>query len=106
IELVGDQTYLLVAKLTKTRSGPLAAFDRLELWVNPSPEDRDRQPDVVAHGRSFNSVRWVGVSTGKKTEPVDFIEFDELILGEDWQDVMPGGDALPEERIAQTSPTS
>lgn len=90
IELIGDKTYLIVARLSKTRSGPLASFDRLELWVDPTPDSIDSRPEVAAHGRGLNSVRWIGLTTGKKTEPADFIQFDELVLGESWQDVLPG----------------
>jgi hypothetical protein len=103
VELAGDRTYLIVARLTKTKPGALSPYDRLELWVDPDPKVAAAQPAAVVHARGFNSIRWVGFSTGKKTETSDFILIDELALGERWDDVIPGGIAKPLETPAAES---
>jgi hypothetical protein len=92
IELKGDRTYLLVARLAKTQPGPLGAFDRLELWVDPKPGDYLREPDAISLGRGSNTVGWVGFGTGKRTEADDTICVDELTLGQRWSDVVSGAD--------------
>lgn len=90
IEVRGNYTYLIVARISKTQPGPLGAYDHLELWVDPENGVQDA-PDAVAYGRGSNLIRWVGFATGRKTELNDFILVDELALGERWEDVVPGG---------------
>lgn len=87
VELEGDHTYLVVGKLSKTRPGFTNNFDRFELWVDPKPSDRG-SPLATARGRGVNTVRWLGFSTGKKTESQDRIWIDELVLADSWEDVL------------------
>lgn len=89
VEVVGDRTYLIVARISKTQPGPLSNFDHLELWVDPDGKT-SRPPDATAFGRGSNLIRWIGFSTGKKTEVSDFVLIDDLVIGERWEDVLPG----------------
>lgn len=99
-EFIGDETYLVVAKLSKSSDHPLAPFDRMELWIDPDKSASLPKPDASSEGRSINSVRWVGFSIGRRTEPQDFITVDELVLGETWSDV------LPDKEFSQSEITS
>jgi hypothetical protein len=101
VELAGNHTYLVVARLLKTQPGALSPYDRLELWIDPDPTAPMGEPAAVVHARGFNSIRWVGFSTGKKTEASDFVLIDEVALGERWEDVVPDGVASP-----KTSPAT
>ncbi|WP_425395232.1 DUF1553 domain-containing protein [Aeoliella sp.] len=91
IEVKGNHTYVVIARLSKTQPGPLGSYDHLELWIDPEDGMQD-VPDATAYGRGSNLVRWVGFATGRKTELSDFVLIDELVLGERWADVMPGGE--------------
>lgn len=90
VELQGDRTYLLIAKLSKSQSGFTAEFDRLSLWIDPQSTEEPRVADASVSARSFNSVRWVGFATGLKTEADDRIWIDEVALGTSWQSVFGG----------------
>ncbi len=88
VELTRGREYVLVGRLSKTDPTERADYDQFELWVNPKTEDRD-QPDArIKHPNSVNVVRWIGFSTGRKTEPGDRIWIDDLVLSRSWDDVM------------------
>jgi mono/diheme cytochrome c family protein len=84
VELTGDRTYLVVGRLSKSRPGLTAVYDRFSLWVDPQPGDEAR-PLATAEGRSSNAVRWIGFSTGLKTEATDRVQIDELALAATWE---------------------
>jgi len=88
VELERNRDYMVVARLSKTEPNERADFDQLELWVNPRVEDRGEPLAAVKHPRSVNFVRWVGFSTGRKTEPGDQVWVDDLVLSRSWEDVM------------------
>ena len=46
--LVGDQDYLIVGRLSKSRIGQEERFDRLEMWVDPEAEDAGTIPTLPA----------------------------------------------------------
>ena len=50
--------------------------------MDPDCSGPQPPPNAVVHGRASNFIRWIGFSTGKKTEPSDFILIDEVSLGE------------------------
>lgn len=87
-ELERGRDYMVVGRLSKTEPTERADFDQFELWVNPKKGDREAPAAMIRHGQSVNFVRWVGFSTGRKTEPGDRIWVDDLVLSRSWEDVM------------------
>jgi hypothetical protein len=88
IELERDRDYVVVGRLSKSTPEARADFDRFELWVNPTAMDRDKPVASIHHRQSVNFVRWVGFSTGRKTEQGDRIHVDDLVLSRSWTDVL------------------
>ncbi|MDF1658066.1 MAG: DUF1549 and DUF1553 domain-containing protein [Verrucomicrobiales bacterium] len=86
--LVGDLETVLVGRLTKTKAGKSAAFDRLDLWVDPEEGDLSR-PDATSTVKNprVREIRWLGFSTGGKTEPEDRIRVRELTVATGWREV-------------------
>jgi hypothetical protein len=101
VEVRGNQTYLIVLKLSKTQPDALGAYDRLALWVNPDLSGPQPPPVAEVRGRASNFIRWVGFATGKKTEPTDYLLIDELAVSERWNDIVPAPAA--DEHIAAHS---
>ncbi|MAS93048.1 MAG: hypothetical protein CMO55_07600 [Verrucomicrobiales bacterium] len=88
VELERDRDYVVVGRLSKSEPNERADFDRFDLWVNPDPENRGEPAATALHSKSVNFVRWIGFSTGRKTEPTDRIWIDDLVLSRSWDDVM------------------
>lgn len=88
VDLKRGQTYQVVARLSKTDPDERAAFDRLELWVDPRSEDRDKPAASVVQKNGVNFIRWIGFATGRKTEVSDRISIDNLALSGSWDDVL------------------
>lgn len=87
IPLEKNRPYQLVARLMKSGMGFRAEYDRLDLWVDPKPGDLPK-PDATVQGvASMSLVKWVGFSTGLKTEPTDAIQVGQLVLGKSWDSV-------------------
>lgn len=99
VELQGDQTYLIVGRLSKRETDKDAPYSDLQLWINPGIKELST-PDVkVFMPMRVNTVRWVGFSTGRKTERGDRITVDELTLGTTWESVL----GLPENSVDSKS---
>ncbi len=88
VELQRGRDYVLVGRLSKTDPTDRADYDQFELWVNPKSEDRDHPDAKIKYSNSVNVVRWVGFSTGRKTETGDRVWIDDLVLSRSWDDVM------------------
>ncbi len=88
VELERGRDYVLVGRLSKSEPTERADFDRFDLWVNPTPEDLGQPAASIRDQQSVNFVRWVGFSTGRKTEREDRIWIDDLVLSRTWEDVM------------------
>lgn len=88
VDLERGEDYQVVARLSKTDPDPRAAYDRIELWVDPKIEDRESPVATVVKKDSVNFVRWVGFATGRKTEKSDRIFVDDLALSRTWKDVL------------------
>lgn len=86
--LVGDQDYLIVGRLSKSRIGQEERFDRLEMWVNPEAEDAGKPHLKVTNDQAIADVSWVGFSTGAKTEIGDEIVISRFRLGRSWAEIM------------------
>ncbi|MCA8989167.1 MAG: PSD1 domain-containing protein, partial [Planctomycetaceae bacterium] len=88
IDLQRGRDYFLVERLSKSVPTERADYNKFKLWVNPKPADREQPAASVNHPNSVNFVRWVGFSTGQKTEPGDQVWIDDLVLSRSWDDVM------------------
>ena len=96
--LKGDREYLVVGRLSKSKPGAQAPFDSLSLWTDPLPGEETKPH---AHARSPNApanVRWIGFSTGRKTESTDRIQVSDLAIHTTWRGIL----ELPE--IAANKP--
>jgi len=87
--LVGDNETLLVGRLSKAKSGSDQPFDRLDLWVDPEEGDLDK-PDAssTAENSKLRNIRWIGFSTGGKTESEDRIRVGDLAVATDWETIL------------------
>jgi len=94
-KLEGDRDATVVARIAKSASGSEQPFDELSLWIDPEPDSLD-EPDAVArNAKALSTVRWVGFSTGRKTEPEDRILVGDLRLADSWEGIL-GAPAPPE----------
>ena len=87
-KLEGDQEYLLVGRLWKSKVGAGNAFDHFDLWVNPK-KDAGTKPNATAvSSKALKQVSWIGFSTGRKTEPEDRIQVWDIAVATTWEDIM------------------
>jgi hypothetical protein len=100
VELTGDRTFLIVARIAKSSGQKQIAFDQIDLWVNPSPA-KPTLPQAVAYspGRVKN-ISWLGFSTGGKTEATDRIVVDDLVVADSWEGLF----ALPKNSVTFPTP--
>jgi len=88
VEVERGRTYQVVARVRKRDGAERADYDQFDLWVDPRPGDLE-DPDASMERRTtVNVIRWVGFSTGRKTEPGDRIRVDDLVLSRTWDDVL------------------
>lgn len=88
IEVRKNQTYRIVARLSKSKAGDRADFDRLDLWIDPGANELLTPDATVSGAQSISIVKWIGFSTGLKTEASDRIHIDDLLLTESWESVL------------------
>ncbi len=100
VELKGDRDYTLIGRLRKTKAGPAEPFDALELWINPNAGDELKPHVAVSDRRGIREVRWIGFSTGRKTEPTDRILVSGVRLADSWRGIL----GLPESFPVPPSP--
>ena len=84
VELESGQAYQVVARLAKSDASPEGVFDELDLWVNPTSDERETPQAKVRSPKGHNSVRWVGFTTANKTETTDRIGVANLLISSDW----------------------
>ena len=89
-ELKGGDETLLVGRLWKSEQGK--AFDRLSLWVNPEGGELGKPAATAMASKGIREIRWIGFSTGRKTEPDDRIVVWDVGLATSWQGIL----GLPE----------
>ncbi|MCA9082245.1 MAG: hypothetical protein KDA58_16905, partial [Planctomycetaceae bacterium] len=87
-ELIGDQEYLLVARLAKSQPGESAPFDQLSLWIDPLPEQEQQPTAHIQTKVAINAVHWLGFSTGRKTEFGDRIDVWDIAVNTSWRSVL------------------
>lgn len=85
VKLTGGRAFLVVARLGKSKPGADSPFDSLDLWVDPQADQRQQPMTRSISQRGIRSVKWVGFSTGRKTERDDAILVDQLVLARSWQ---------------------
>ena len=88
VPLVGDRDTLLVGRLSKSMPGIDQPFDKLDLWVDPRPDELGA-PHATSASKNgkVSRVNWIGFSTGGKTEPEDIIQVRDLLLTTRWESV-------------------
>ncbi|WP_161604808.1 PSD1 and planctomycete cytochrome C domain-containing protein [Roseiconus nitratireducens] len=92
-ELRGGRDFLVVARLWKSDPGRDRPFDQLNLWIDPDP-DAEFQPHASVESRqSVSQVKWIGFSTGRKTEVEDRIDVWDIELSKTWRGIL----ELPEQ---------
>ncbi len=94
IELQENRSYQVVARLTKSKQGARADYDRVDLWVDPKLNDLDTPDATISGVQSISLIQWVGFSTGLKTEVTDQIHVGDLVLGRSWESVLDNSAAL------------
>ena len=94
IEVEHDRVYLVVGRLSKSSSDSAAPYDQFDLWIDPLPGENNK-PQGTVRQRSISAVRWLGLSTGKKTKDGDEIAIGALALGSSWNDVLPVSSGKP-----------
>lgn len=102
VELTGDRTFLVVAKISKTAGQNNARFDRIDLWVNPNPEQPAPAQATSFHSGRLRTINWLGFSTGRKTETGDRIVVDDLVVADSWEGLF----ALPPDSVTFPTPQS
>lgn len=88
VELQGDREYLVVARLWKTKPGAKEPFDALDLWVDPSAMAENKPHASVRSGNSIAEVKWIGFSTGRKTEASDRITVSDIDVSDNWEEIL------------------
>ncbi|WP_345327049.1 PSD1 and planctomycete cytochrome C domain-containing protein [Novipirellula rosea] len=85
-ELVPGKTYHVIARIAKQKPGKRNAYSQIQLWVDPQADDVDQPLLSLSEQDGIHQVRWVGFSTGVKTEREDQIRVDDLVLSRSWHD--------------------
>ena len=87
-ELQGDRETQLVAKISKSNPGPEQPFDQIELWIDPVLTARDKPgTKLQVDAARVSTIRWLGFSTGGKTEVDDRITVGNLKLAGSWEEL-------------------
>lgn len=88
VELLEDRVYQVVGRLSKSESAEAAEYDRLDLWIDPQLADVDAPDATVSGVKSISLIRWIGFSTGLKTEPADEFHVKDLVLSTSWESIL------------------
>lgn len=85
-ELEPGKTYRVIARIAKQSTGERNAYSEIQLWVDPQSGEADQPLLALTDQVGIHQIRWVGFSTGVKTEREDRIRVDDLVLSRSWQD--------------------
>jgi hypothetical protein len=88
IPLQHNRGYRVVGRLSKSELGQRAEYDRFDLWVDPNVNSIDQPDATLSNAPSLSAIRWLGFSTGIKTEPSDEIRVRNLVISTKWEDVL------------------
>lgn len=96
-DLTLGQTYLIVARITKTTSGAKKTYNQIEMWINPTIDDQDT-PDVTASLAKGTVAKFSRIGFCNTQNRTDLMFVDEVTLGTTWADVIPppGAPPIPE----------
>ncbi|HBV63599.1 MAG TPA: hypothetical protein DEF45_11315, partial [Rhodopirellula sp.] len=84
----GDRIYTVVGRIWKSSPEKEQSFDQLSLWIDPSGTE-ERKPDVSVQSKvSISTIKWIGFSTGAKTEIEDQIEVWDIQTAKSWREIM------------------
>lgn len=84
----GDRNYAVVGRLWKSTVGKNQVFDQLSLWVDPASTE-EFKPDISVQSKSsLTTIKWIGFSTGAKTEIEDQIEVWDIQTARSWREIM------------------
>ncbi|NNE93855.1 MAG: DUF1553 domain-containing protein, partial [Verrucomicrobiales bacterium] len=86
-KLEPDREFLIVARLWKPVPGPDKPFDKLDLWVDPKLADEKKPQASVSSTGSLAEVKWLGFSTGRKTEATDRIRVSGIGWSDSWRGI-------------------
>lgn len=93
-DLTLGQTYLIVARITKTTSGAKKTYNQIEMWINPSIDDQDT-PDMTASLGKGTVAKFSTIGFCDTQNRTDLMFIDEVTLGTTWADVIPPPTAPP-----------
>jgi len=84
----GDRNYTVVGRIWKSTPGNQQPFDQLSLWIDPSGTE-ELKPDISVQSQtSISTIKWIGFSTGGKTEIEDQIEVWDIQTTKSWREIM------------------
>ena len=86
--LVGGRDYHVIARLSKSRAGAKQVFDTLQLWIDPRLGESDRPHASVRSKLGPTAIRWLGFSTGRKTERGDRITVSNIRIASTWSEIL------------------
>lgn len=88
-ELKGDREYLVVTRLWKTEPGQEEPFDSLDIWVDPTATAENQPMASARESRTtISEVKWLGFSTGGKTEATDRITLSDIEVADTWEEIL------------------
>ena len=84
----GDRDYTVVGRIWKSSPEKTHSYDQLSLWIDPS-EQAELNPDAsVQNQATISTIKWIGFSTGAKTEIEDQIEVWNIQTARSWREIM------------------
>ena len=87
--VTSDREFLVVGRLAKSNPGKDQPFDQLALWIDPEPDDLENPQAGISTDQSrVEAIRWLGFSTGAKTEAEDRIRVRDLAVSNDWKTIL------------------
>lgn len=86
-EVQEGRTYQLVGRLAKSSPSSRSPYDLLDLWIQPTKGSQAQPLASLIQPSRLTAIRWIGFSTGRKTEAQDRIEVKSLQLGTSWASV-------------------
>ncbi|MAG92806.1 MAG: hypothetical protein CMJ48_03555 [Planctomycetaceae bacterium] len=89
--LVGDREFLVIARLRQSPAAegePDAGFNRLDVWVDPLVTEVNAPQATTQSATGIPTVRWIGFSTGGKTERGDRIQVSDIAVAHTWEEIL------------------
>jgi len=84
----GDRDYTIVGRLWKSNAAKQQPFDQLSLWIDPTGTEELKPHVSVQNQQSISTIRWIGFSTGAKTEIEDQIDVWNIGLAKSWREIL------------------